>query len=744
MSEDAPKVVQDAILVLKTVKSELDDGRKPYASDIRRIIERGLGLGFAQYIQFLERYGFVTLDRRSDLLKLTRAGQAVVSSDPDRISALEGDARYYFGEQFEQAEAQKAAEALEEQQGVKFDGRYLRYESLGKGGLGTVWRGRLLSIDRPVAIKTIDHLFSYFTPQQRDEIVRRLLLAVRKHATIVSPFVIQILDQNTIHDPPYYTMEYAPGGNLRALLDRGALPAPVALRYFVQVALGLKAAHEVGMIHRDLKPENILLDGQGNAKLSDFSMTRIVERDGRSMVQAYVGFGSVGYMAPEQFHPGRTPGPRADIYALGILLYEMLVGRLPGRRSPMPSEVVEGLSSDLDDIFDFMTQDDPGKRPRNIDQVLTAIWTSKPLVELLDARQAPFFIDPPVELPGFPQRGQVALPQEGESAPTSASAPSGPQDPQSPTPQSFSPQSPTPQSPSLQSSSPQPVASEPEAEAAEPEPEPEPVKIPAPTRSRPTPPSRTGSAVLGRMSVTKPPAPEPVEAADEAEPVEREASGSEAPESEAPESEAPAIEASKIERSEDEPAEDEIVEIKAPEPPAALAPTSEPEAEDEILELEAAELGVIEESEQTQDGPEDEGAESNPPMAATMAVSIIDDSVELESPKPAKPLPIPKATPIPARAVPVAAKLADEPEALFADDPEASAEQTGEFENELPADGDMTGAMELGAQAFLEEGEEDDSIADPRLSTAVVDTRKAAEPSKAQKNLSEALKHIRK
>ncbi|MFN3201801.1 MAG: protein kinase domain-containing protein [Bradymonadia bacterium] len=735
MSEDAPKVVQDAILVLRTVKSELDDGRKPYASDIRRIIERGLGLGFAQYIQFLERYGFVTLDRRSDLLKLTRAGQAVVDADPDRIGALEGDARYYFGEQFEQAEAQKAAEALEEQQGVKFDARYLRYESLGKGGLGTVWRGRLLSIDRPVAIKTIDHLFSYFTPQQKDEIVRRLLLAVRKHATIISPFVVQILDQNTLHDPPYYTMEYAPGGNLRTLLDRGALPAPVAMRYFIQVALGLKAAHEVGMIHRDLKPENILLDDSGNAKISDFSMTRIVERDGRSMVQAYVGFGSVGYMAPEQFHPGRTPGPRADIYALGILLYEMLVGRLPGRRSPMPSDVVEGLSTDIDDIFDFMTQDDPAKRPRNIDQVLTQIWTSKTLVELLDARQAPFFVEPPVELPGFPERGQVALPPEAgarevPSVPTAAprtvsSSPKieeTPAEGDDPEPERAGASEPLPSEPLTASPTPVIAPRKPKASLA--------------SAGRPSP-SKPAST-LGRISLTSREIPEVKEvhrAPPEGEP-------------NTPDTPLPSKATSA--KSEDA-SKTSSLENKAGEASIASTPTTPPIPEEEAIDL-SEEAMPLDESEQTQDGPDDEASLVDPapageaPMAATMAVSIIDESVD-DAPRPS---PVPK----PAQAIPVATPVPASPEAgvdvseeLFADDDLEDEikrpDQTGEFENELPPDGDMTGAMEMGAQAFLEEGD-DDSVADPRLSTAVVDTRKAEGPSQAQRNLSETLKHIRK
>ncbi len=416
-STTSARVVSDARTLLRTVRDEIAGGRKPYASDVRRLIERGLALRFAEYVQFLERYGFVSLNRKSDLLTLTRAGEEVAGGDESRLTGLLGDARYHFGDRLNAvAEAPDASP-----QGERLDTRYLRFEAIGRGGLGSVWRGQQLSIDRPVAIKLLDGLFDLFTPDQHDEILRRLELAVRDHARLVSPFVIQIMDQNTSYETPYYVMELAPGGNLRQLLTQGALPPPVALRYFIQVALGLKAAHQVGLIHRDLKPENVLLDRQGNVKLSDFGITRVAERDGRTVRQAYVGYGSVGYMAPELFRGGSDVGPRADVYALGILLYEMLVGDLPGRRSPMPSQVTDGIPAEIDDIFDSMAQDDPDRRPADIDTVLTRLWTAPAIVELLDARQAPFFVEPPVALPGLasvqvtPPRPAVGQPHRARS-----------------------------------------------------------------------------------------------------------------------------------------------------------------------------------------------------------------------------------------------------------------------------------------------------------------------------------------
>ena len=439
-------LLEDAVLILRTIRSESQDGRRPYSSDIGRWVERSLHVRFGELVQCLERYGFVTLDRRTQILELTPAGRQCAEGGAERLRSLQGDLQHHFGDRLGQIVAETV---MAEHPPTRFDQRYLKSEPIGVGALGSVWRGRILSVDRPVAIKIFSGLSELFSPEQREEIVRRLETAVREHARLVSPFSIQILDQNIAHDPPYLVMELATGGSLRALLDGGALPPPVAVRYFVQIALGLRAAHAQGLVHRDLKPENVLLDGGGNVKVADFGMTRALERDGIKVRQAYVGFGSVGYMAPELFRRGVDSGPTADIYALGILLYEMLVGELPGRRSPMPSEVVAGVPAELDELFDLMTRDDPARRPADLDKVLTHIWTSQAITGLLDARQAPFFSDPPVALPGLvqvnvpgstprsaPARTPPGQPETSRPGGTSDEAPSvaGARTPRSPSP----------------------------------------------------------------------------------------------------------------------------------------------------------------------------------------------------------------------------------------------------------------------------------------------------------------------
>lgn len=140
-------------------------------------------------------------------------------------------------------------------------------------------------------------------------------------------------------------------------------------------------------MHGGLKPENVLFDQAGNVLLADFGMARVTERGNDPSTSAppvYVGRGHPSYMAPEQLHKGKVL-PQGDVYALGILLYEMLTGNLPGRRSPMPSaseRVVAAVGKDrieaLDDLFDRMTRDPLHERSASIDVVLDAIYAAFP------------------------------------------------------------------------------------------------------------------------------------------------------------------------------------------------------------------------------------------------------------------------------------------------------------------------------------------------------------------------------
>ncbi|HEX5062678.1 MAG TPA: protein kinase, partial [Kofleriaceae bacterium] len=122
-----------------------------------------------------------------------------------------------------------------------------------------------------------------------------------------------------------------------------------------------------------LKPEQLLIDAYGNVKVSDFGFTRIVERDHAVIRQIYVGMGNVAYMAPELYTDPTATSPQTDIYALGIIFYELLTRKLPGRRSPMPSQINSALPHGIDDIFDKMTRDAREDRYNSIDEILADI-----------------------------------------------------------------------------------------------------------------------------------------------------------------------------------------------------------------------------------------------------------------------------------------------------------------------------------------------------------------------------------
>jgi serine/threonine protein kinase len=138
------------------------------------------------------------------------------------------------------------------------------------------------------------------------------------------------------------------------------------------------------VFHRGLKPENLLIDAYGNVKVSDFGFARIVERDAAVIRQVYVGMGNIAYMAPELYHDPVAAGPQTDIYALGIIFYELLTRRLPGRRSPMPSQINARLPTGIDDIFDRMTRDSRAERYSSVDDILADISAVEGLSEVLD------------------------------------------------------------------------------------------------------------------------------------------------------------------------------------------------------------------------------------------------------------------------------------------------------------------------------------------------------------------------
>lgn len=257
------------------------------------------------------------------------------------------------------------------------EGRYVRFDPVGSGPLGTAFKGRHNALGLEVCLKELKDIFGYFSFLQKNEVLKRLKKELCAQAAVRHPGVVAVMDQSVDAGRAFFVTELCKGSLKEKLEAAGGKGLPVApvLRHFLQLAYGLRAAHQTGLHHHNLKPENVLFDPFGNAKLSDFGMSRVIEVDQtKGMPQVFVGTGGMPYLAPELINRSKDAGTSADVYGLGILLYEMLTGQIPGRRSPMPSEVNPEIPSKIDPIFDKMTQDRREQRYQDFDAVLTDFY----------------------------------------------------------------------------------------------------------------------------------------------------------------------------------------------------------------------------------------------------------------------------------------------------------------------------------------------------------------------------------
>jgi eukaryotic-like serine/threonine-protein kinase len=263
--------------------------------------------------------------------------------------------------------------------GQDLDLRYQKHDPLGSGPLGTVFKGKHNALGLDVCVKELKDIFGYFSFLQRGEVIKRLKKELCAQAQVRHSGIVQILDQNTDVARPYFVMELCKG-SLREKLDAAGgkgIAVPLAIRYFLQLAYGLRAAHQQGLTHHNIKPENVLFDAYGNVKLADFGLSRVIEVDQtKGMPQVFVGTGGMGYMSPELIARSKDVGPSSDVYGLGILLYEMLTGQIPGRRSPLPSEINSDCPTKLDPIFDKMTQDRKDSRYPDFEATLDDFYNA--------------------------------------------------------------------------------------------------------------------------------------------------------------------------------------------------------------------------------------------------------------------------------------------------------------------------------------------------------------------------------
>jgi serine/threonine-protein kinase len=256
--------------------------------------------------------------------------------------------------------------------GLVLEGRYRLEERLARGGMSTVYSATDLRLHRTVAVKIMaDHLVHDPT------FVDRFTREARAAAMLSHPNVVSVSDQGSDQGLVFLVMELVRGRTLRDLLQaRGRLTVAEAFAVLEPVLSGLTAAHRAGIVHRDIKPENVLISTDGVVKVADFGLARATVGTGRSSATGGVLIGTVAYLSPEQLERGRADA-RSDIYAAGVVLYEMLTGHPPyGGDTPLavayqhvhhdvpaPSDEVPGVPVQVDQLVARTTRRDPGGRP---------------------------------------------------------------------------------------------------------------------------------------------------------------------------------------------------------------------------------------------------------------------------------------------------------------------------------------------------------------------------------------------
>ena len=303
--------------------------------------------------------------------------------------------------------------------GRLLDGRYSIERFVARGGMATVYQATDIRLQRRVAVKVMHPAMA-----QDAEFVARFDREARSAAAIDHPGVVSVTDQGNDDGVVFLVMEYVAGRTLRHVLtERGRVSPIDALRVMEPLLDALGAAHEAGFVHRDIKPENVLLADDGRVKVTDFGLARAVESTPIT-TDAGMLLGTVAYLAPEQVSRGIADA-RSDVYACGVLLYELLTGDAPHVATtplavaykhvnddvPAPSLVVAGIPQAFDDIVKAATSRDPDARPENGHAMLAMLRRARPAImasatvtnstTLLDLRDSPTTM---THIPGLAHR----------------------------------------------------------------------------------------------------------------------------------------------------------------------------------------------------------------------------------------------------------------------------------------------------------------------------------------------------
>ena len=237
---------------------------------------------------------------------------------------------------------------------------YELMESLGRGGMGAVFRARQVKLDREVAIKVL-----LPPPGEVEGWSERFQREAQALARLVHPGIVTVHDFGQGEDLAWIVMELVDGADLRQMLDEGRLPQAEALAIVPALCEALQYAHDQGVVHRDIKPENVLFDRFGGVKLVDFGLAKLSgDAGGLQLTRTDQAMGTPRYMAPEQLERPRDVDHRADLFSLGVVFYEMLTGHVPAGVVEPPSRIA-GVDPGIDDVVLGALEREPDRRPQS-------------------------------------------------------------------------------------------------------------------------------------------------------------------------------------------------------------------------------------------------------------------------------------------------------------------------------------------------------------------------------------------
>lgn len=265
-----------------------------------------------------------------------------------------------------------------------FDDRFTVESLLGRGGMGSVYKARELTLDRFVALKIVPD-----TRRHDTQFVERFRREARIAARLRHPRIVSVHEVGTLGGFPYFSMDFIEGTTLRSLVARrGSLPAEDAISVTVEVCRAVGHAHSKGVIHRDLKPENVMIDTEGDVFVMDFGLARATEEPG--LTQSGVIMGTPFYMSPEQL-AGEKLDERSDVYSLGLILYHCLTGEdlfaadgitaILAKHATLPvSRIIESnpaIPPNLQEVIISMLEEDRNMRTRSVKEVLERLTLRK-------------------------------------------------------------------------------------------------------------------------------------------------------------------------------------------------------------------------------------------------------------------------------------------------------------------------------------------------------------------------------